>query len=282
MFPTANSSILCVAEGQQGTRDYRLCFKDILGKDISPWHDIPLLTGESGVVNAVIEIPKMTTAKMEVATKETLNVITQDVKKGKLRDYHGPIYWNYGMMPQTWENPNVVHWDTKCRGDNDPLDVVEIGSRTLESGTVEPVKPLGVLAMIDDGELDWKVIAISVNDPLASSLSDISDVEEKCPGVVAGIREWFRWYKTPDGKPLNAFGYGEKVLDRSKAIEVIAETHDSWKKLRAGQFKSEKLWLPKTMASENMELAFNKAQTLQPVGVMGKRDVAQPLVRSKL
>lgn len=27
-----------------------------------------------------------------------------------------------------------------------------------------------------------------------------------------GIREWFRWYKTPDDKPLNAFGFNEKVL----------------------------------------------------------------------
>jgi len=39
------------------------------------------------------------------------------------------------------------------------------------------VKPLGVLAMIDDGELDWKIIAIDVNDPKASSVNDIEDVE---------------------------------------------------------------------------------------------------------
>ena len=39
------------------------------------------------------------------------------------------------------------------------------------------VKPLGVLAMIDDGELDWKVIAINVEDPKASSVNDIEDVE---------------------------------------------------------------------------------------------------------
>ena len=42
------------------------------------------------------------------------------------------------------------------QGDNDPVDVVEIGSRQLEQGGVYPVKPLGVYAMIDDGELDWK------------------------------------------------------------------------------------------------------------------------------
>lgn len=43
------------------------------------------------------------------------------------------------------------------QGDNDPVDVVEIGEAECAMGSVTPVKPLGVLAMIDDGELDWKV-----------------------------------------------------------------------------------------------------------------------------
>merc|ERR1712226_174141 len=176
-----------------------------------------------------------TKPKMEVAVKEPHNPIAQDVKKGKLRDYHGPIFWNYGMLPQTWEDPNVEHPVTKCSGDNDPLDVVEIGSEALAQGAVEPVKVLGVLAMIDDGELDWKVIAVRTSDPLSSELQDISDVEAKCPGVVSGIREWFRWYKTPDGKPLNAFGFEEKALSKSHAVEVIRETHQAWKDLVGGK-----------------------------------------------
>merc|ERR1712194_210216 len=185
----------------------------------------------------------MTKAKMEVATKEAKNAIAQDVKKGKLRDYHGPIYWNYGMLPQTWENPNEVHAETGFSGDNDPLDVVEIGAKALAQGSVEPVKVLGVLAMIDDGELDWKIISVRTADPLAKSLDDIADVEAKCPGVISGIREWFRWYKTPDGKPLNAFGYDEKALDKAHALEVIAETHAAWKALRSGKTDKGKLWL---------------------------------------
>ena len=31
--------------------------------------------------------------------------------------------------------------------------------------------------MIDDGELDWKVIAINAEDPKAASVNDIEDVE---------------------------------------------------------------------------------------------------------
>ena len=40
--------------------------------------------------------------------------------------------------------------------------------------------------MIDDGELDWKVIAIHAEDPLAKELHDIHDVESKLHGTVSG------------------------------------------------------------------------------------------------
>ena len=36
---------------------------------------------------------------------EYSNPIKQDVKKGELRHYHDKILWNYGMLPQTWEDP---------------------------------------------------------------------------------------------------------------------------------------------------------------------------------
>ena len=49
-----------------------------------------------------------------------------------------------------------------------------------------------------------RLLVINVDDPLAASLHNVADVEEHCPGVVSGVREWFRWYKTPDDKPINA------------------------------------------------------------------------------
>ena len=88
--------------GEADTESFRVAFSEG-DSTISPWHDIPLKGSADGTYNAVIEIPKMTRAKMEVATKEENNPIAQDIKKGKLRDYHGPIFWNYGCLPQTWE-----------------------------------------------------------------------------------------------------------------------------------------------------------------------------------
>ncbi|CAE7791707.1 PPA6 [Symbiodinium sp. CCMP2592] len=226
--------------GEEGTSTYRKFF--LTGdQEISPWHDLPLETEENGVYWMVTEIPKNTKSKMEIATKESSNPIAQDTKKGKLREYHGPIYWNYGYLPQTWEDPNVEHPDLKVKGDNDPVDVVEIGSRTNFQGEISKVKVLGALAMIDDGELDWKILAIAADDPMASELENVADVDAKMPGVISGIREWFRWYKTPDGKPLNAFGFDEAPLDQGAALEVISETHGYWKQLR--QSKSDDLWV---------------------------------------
>lgn len=124
------------AIGERGAKDYRISFTDN-GKNISPWHDIPLRNGDH--FNIVIEIPKNTKAKLEISTKTESNPIKQDIKDGKLRDYHGPIYWNYGAFPQTWEDPNVLHPEVGFKGDNDPLDLVEIGSTVLEAGSVHKV-----------------------------------------------------------------------------------------------------------------------------------------------
>ena len=61
------------------------------------------------------------------------------------------------------------------------VDVVEIGERQAKIGEVLKVKPLAVLAMIDEGELDWKVVAISVDDPKADLVNNTDDVEKHFP-----------------------------------------------------------------------------------------------------
>ncbi|KAK7239657.1 inorganic diphosphatase [Aureococcus anophagefferens] len=178
---TALRATSTVVEGEEGTESYAQYFVDADGSKISPWHDISLMDGDA---------------------------YNMDMKKGKLRFYHGPIFWNYGCLPQTWENPNEEHPVLKCFGDDDPIDASRslVGAR---AGLRTPVKPLGVLAMIDDGELDWKV--------------------------------WFRWYKTPDDKPINAFGFDEECLPKAKAVEVIEETH-ALEGARDGSIDAGKLW----------------------------------------
>ena len=100
-FTTCLNSYPLDTMGEAGTESFRLGFQDPDSKSaISPWHDIPLEGKTEGSYNMVVEIPKMTKAKMEVATKEENNPIAQDIKKGVLRDYHGPIFWNYGAFSE--------------------------------------------------------------------------------------------------------------------------------------------------------------------------------------
>jgi inorganic pyrophosphatase len=97
------------------------------------------------------------------------------------------------------------------------------------------VKVLGVLLMIDEGECDWKIIAIDAADKWAPFLNDIEDVEEQLPGMLSAIREWYRTYKIPDGKPPNVFGLDEKFMNKKYAMEVIEECHIAWEHLISGE-----------------------------------------------
>jgi len=107
---------------------------------ISPFHDIALWADKTkGIANMLVEIPKGQQAKLEINKAEPLNPIKQDVKNGKLRYVALKYPFNYGALPQTWENPEFVHPDTKAKGDNDPVDAVEISSSVGKIGEVKQV-----------------------------------------------------------------------------------------------------------------------------------------------
>ncbi|XP_067408806.1 inorganic pyrophosphatase [Emydura macquarii macquarii] len=216
---------------------YRLFFKNGKGQYISPFHDIPMYADAGkNVFNMIVEVPRWTNAKMEIATKDPLNPIKQDVKKGKLRYVanifpHKGYIWNYGAIPQTWEYPGHKDENTGCSGDNDPIDVCEIGSKVCSRGEVIKVKALGTLALIDEGETDWKVIAINIEDAEAANYNNIDDVRKMKPGYLEATVDWFRRYKVPDGKPENQFAFNGEFKNKDFAINIIKSTHEHWKAL---------------------------------------------------
>ncbi|XP_011814475.1 PREDICTED: inorganic pyrophosphatase 2, mitochondrial-like [Colobus angolensis palliatus] len=157
--------------GQPCSQNYHLFFKNVTGHYISPFHDIPLKVNskeENGIptkkarndeyetlFNMIVENPRWTNAKMEIATKEPLNPIKQCGKDGKLCHVanifpYKAYIWNYGTLPQI-----------------------------LSCGEVFHVKILGVLALTDECETDWKLIAIIVNDPEASKFHDGGHVNKE-------------------------------------------------------------------------------------------------------
>ncbi|MFH4976612.1 hypothetical protein AB6A40_003321 [Gnathostoma spinigerum] len=226
-----------VERGSLYTLDYRVFFKDEHDKYVSPWHDIPLFADkDKEIYNMIVEIPRWTNAKMEMATKLPMSPIKQDVKKGLPRfvdnvfPHHGYI-WNYGAFPQTWENPAHITPETKTKGDNDPIDVLEIGSKVHKRGDVVQVKVLGTLCLIDEGETDWKIMTIDITDPLADSINSVDDVEKYLPGLMRASNEWFRTYKIPAGKPANQFGFQGHFKDATYAKKIVEETNEFWREL---------------------------------------------------
>lgn len=215
------------ALGQDG---FRIFFVSPGGEPMSPWHDLPLrATGATAdgqpLFHYVNEIARGTTAKMEIATKEKGNPIKQDVKKGALRHFkYGNLPFNYGALPQTYEDPGHKHPDTGYNGDNDPLDVVELSGLPLAMGGVYPVRVLGLMALIDEEETDWKILALAHS-------QDGPDPAKLLEEMVPVVRDWFKNYKVPDGKPVNSYAFDEQVKPAGYALKVIEECHQSWKTL---------------------------------------------------
>ncbi|SPO06497.1 related to IPP1 - Inorganic pyrophosphatase, cytoplasmic [Cephalotrichum gorgonifer] len=226
--------------GARNTLDWRVwLLRD--GKPISFWHDVPTYPDESNhqVVNMVVEIPRWTNGKLEIKRDEPLNPIFHDEKKDLPRFVenvwpHKSYPFLYGSVPQTWESPNFDHEFTNFPGDNDPVDIIDIGDNVGYVGQVKQVKVLGGLALNDGDETDWKVLAIDVNDPLAPLVNSVEDVEKYRPGLTKTYYDWFTYYKVARGDDVIPI-VGEKWQEKAFIIDVLEDSHGFWKELVGGK-----------------------------------------------
>lgn len=212
----------------------------------SLWHDTPLRPFDDppGVINFVVEIRRGHRAKMELQTTVTGNPIRQDNgTDGAARFYsYGDPFFNYGFVPQTWEDPDLKD-EVGNAGDGDPLDVMEVGSRELAVGSIVPARVLGALTLIDQGEMDNKIIVISLDDPDAADIFSMDDLEAVKPGMTARLVDWLMMYKTTDGKPVNTL-LSDAPLSVDKAVDVIEMTQQAWSVLcHGGDDRGLGLWL---------------------------------------
>jgi 3'-phosphoadenosine 5'-phosphosulfate synthase len=130
------------SDGQPGTKTFQAHLTN-QGKTVSPWHDIPLVADKTkNTFNMVVEIPARSTPKLEMNKGVKGNPIMQDSNKdGSARFFtYGAPFFNYGLLPRTWEDSEHENADGLF-GDNDPLDVVEIGDLPLPIG----YEPVGLL-----------------------------------------------------------------------------------------------------------------------------------------
>ena len=80
---------------------------------------------------------------------------------------------------------------------------------------------LGILAMIDGGETDWKVIVMNAGEAAARQIRGLEDLQLAAPGLADSIYKFFRYYKVPAGKPENEFAFEGEIQGVELAGEVV-------------------------------------------------------------
>jgi len=164
---------------------------------MNPWHDIAeeRITPERFL--AIIEIPKGSKKKYEL-DKET-GLIRLD--RILFTSTHYPM--NYGFIPRT------------LAGDGDPLDVLVLCSETLDPLTEVECLPIGVIRMIDNEQVDEKIIAVPYKDPTYSGLRDLSELPRH---VVSEVSHFFDVYKALEHSQTSV----TESAGREEALRIVS------------------------------------------------------------
>ena len=142
---------------------------------------------KTGEVQAVIEIPAGTNHKFELNKENNKIEIDQENGKDRIIDFL-PYPANYGYIPGTM-------MDKKRGGDGDALDVFVLAEH-LESGTQLDIKPIGVINIKDNGEIDSKIVAIPVDESKRiMKLEKFSDFVTEYHMAQQILQTWILGYK---------------------------------------------------------------------------------------
>lgn len=170
------------------------------------WHDIPLGDNVPEEINAIIEIPKGSNNKYEIDKATGL------IKLDRANYTAASFPYDYGFAPQTlWE-------------DGDPLDLIVLTTYPLFPGILVAVRPVAVIEMIDNGESDFKVIAVPVEDKRWEEVHDLGDLNKH---MVKEFQHFLESYKALKGKPSPVEIKG--IKGRAEAMEAVEKSIELYK-----------------------------------------------------
>jgi inorganic pyrophosphatase len=170
------------------------------------YYTLPTFSSNN-TLNSVIEIPAGTNKKYEY--NKTTNRFEIDQKNGKDRvvDFL-PYIGNYGYIPSTYSDP-------KKGGDGDALDVLVL-SESMPTGSISEILPIAMLKLIDDGELDYKIIAIPFNESdQIIKATTYKELDESYPQIKQIIELWFLNYNKDDEARIDGW------VNEKEAIKEI-------------------------------------------------------------
>lgn len=157
------------------------------------------------IYEVIIEIPKNSSVKYEY-DKERNRILVDRFLFGT-NIYPG----DYGFLENTLEL------------DGDPLDVLVWVSQPTIPGCVMSTKIIGALKMIDDGELDNKLIAVCIGDPLFQEISHYKQLPQI---AMKKIVDFFMNYKNLENKKTEILNW----YAPHEANQIVLEAQQRYQK----------------------------------------------------
>ncbi len=152
----------------------------------NPWKDLPVGKNPPEEVDIFVEITKGSQNKFE------LDKSTGRIKLDRVLHPPWKYKWDYGLIPQTLSD------------DGDPTDGIIIVDQPSFQGAVIPVRPIGIMHMVDQGDQDDKIICVPSDDPRSKKINDIKDLPRK---ALDEMRYFFSNYKKKEGKVTSVTGF---------------------------------------------------------------------------
>jgi inorganic pyrophosphatase len=181
------------------------------GKNMHPWHDVPIGKKFPQEINAVVEIPKGSRNKYELDKKIGMIRLDRTIYSSVL--YPG----DYGFVPQTmWE-------------DKDPMDILILNRFPSFPLVIMGARPIGLMKMVDEKESDDKIIAVPVSDPFYKTIKEISELP---PHTKREIKHFFEIYKELQHKSVKV----NKFMGRNYALSALKKAQKLYQK----KYKKEK------------------------------------------
>ena len=147
------------------------------------------------IVNTVIENPKGSRLKIEYE-RELGNFVLDRVHQTHLGSPS-----DYGFVPSTLDE------------DGDALDMLLISDDPMPMGLIVPTRVIGVMYMLDSGEVDNKLVGVPADDQHYSDIETIDDVSNHWKRAV---QHYFEHYKDLKGDVVEIKGFAG--FDEAKII----------------------------------------------------------------
>ena len=156
------------------------------------------------VVRAIIEIPFRSRNKYEI-----------DKETGRMR-LDRVLYSAMGYPAE------YGYIEDTLSPDGDALDILVLATESSYPGCEVPARVIGYLTMIDKGQYDYKVIAVTDCDPRYDGVNKLDDVADF---TLKEIKNFFEEYKKLEGFEVKVEDYHGKI----EALQIIEQCKKAYK-----------------------------------------------------